>query len=97
MPGVLGWAMFGAAVRWWQLGLEMRPFFSRSSIHGYPIFAAIGGGFGYWLQGVTERQQAVLEERRTALLEKRRRAGLEPELGVGKEPVPWVAAERTIA
>ncbi|RPB29733.1 NADH-ubiquinone oxidoreductase 14 kDa subunit [Terfezia boudieri ATCC MYA-4762] len=97
MPGVLGWAMFGAAVRWWQLGLEMRPFFSRSSIHGYPIFAAIGGGFGYWLQGVSERQQAVLEERRTALLEKRRRAGLVPELGVGKEPVPWVAAERVTA
>ena len=75
----------------------MRPFFSRSSIHGYPIFAAVGGGFGYWLQGVTERQQAVLEGRRKALLEKRRRAGLEPELGVGKEPVPWVVAGRAAA
>jgi len=68
----------------------MRPFFSRSTIHGYPIFAAVGGAFGYWLQGVSERQQAVLEGRRKVLLEKRARAGLEPELGVGKGAVPWV-------
>lgn len=70
-------------MRWWQLGVEMRPFFARESAHGYPIFMAIGGSFGYWLGGVGERQRALLEERKISLLEKRARvakagAGLTP-------------------
>lgn len=63
----------GLAVRVWQLGLEMRPFFNKESLWVYPIFAGTGASFGYWLQGVDERQQKVLGARRTALLEKRAR------------------------
>lgn len=65
----------------------MRPFFARETIHGYPIFMAAGGAFGYFLQGINERQSNVLEERKKALLEKRRKAGFAVEEGVGKEPV----------
>ena len=51
----------------------MRPFFNKSSLWVYPIYAAGGGSFGYWLQGVDERQRAVLSDRKAFLLEKRRR------------------------
>ena len=61
------------AVRLWQLGIEMRPFFNRSSLWVYPVYAGIGGGVGYWLMGVEQRQVAFLNERRESLLEKRRR------------------------
>ncbi|KUJ22000.1 uncharacterized protein LY89DRAFT_391026 [Mollisia scopiformis] len=70
---VLFWGGFGLAVRVWQLGLEMRPFFNRGSLWAYPLFAGVGGSFGYWLMGVEERQQAILGARRTSLLEKRAR------------------------
>ena len=63
----------GIAVRVWQLGIEMRPFFNRESLWVYPLFASVGGSFGYWLQGVEKRQLRVLGERRDSLLEKRRR------------------------
>jgi hypothetical protein len=63
----------GAAVRVWQLGLEMRPFFNKESLWAYPVFAGAGASFGYWLQGVDDRQQAILGARRTRLLEKRAR------------------------
>ncbi|KAK6077283.1 NADH2 dehydrogenase subunit 14K [Seiridium cupressi] len=68
---ILFWGGFGVAVRFWQLGLEMRPAFNRSSLWVYPIFAGVGGSFGYWLQGVDERQNATLEDRKAAILEKR--------------------------
>jgi hypothetical protein len=61
----------GVAVRFWQLGLEMRPFFNRGSLWAYPIFAGVGGSFGYWLQGVDDRQSAMLEDRKASILEKR--------------------------
>lgn len=51
----------------------MRPFFTRNSAWAYPAYAGIGGAFGYWLQGVEQRQIAYLSERRDALLEKRKR------------------------
>ncbi|KAK4188206.1 hypothetical protein QBC35DRAFT_383166 [Podospora australis] len=70
---VLFWTGFGLATRMWQLGIEMRPVFAKGSIWAYPLFGAIGGSFGYWLQGVDERQTAVLEERKRAILEKRAR------------------------
>ncbi len=63
----------GLAVRAWQLGIEMRPFFNKSSLAGYPIFAGVGASFGYWLGGVQERQQTILSARRESLLEKRAR------------------------
>ena len=71
----------GVAVRLWQLGLEMRPFFNRGSLWAYPVFAGTGAGFGYWLDGVHQRQNAVLHERKQAILEKRaRRAAREAEV-----------------
>ncbi|ATZ52332.1 hypothetical protein BCIN_08g00820 [Botrytis cinerea B05.10] len=70
---VLFWTGFGLAVRAWQLGLEMRPFFSRQSLWVYPVFGGVGASFGYWMQGVESRQQAILGARRTAILEKRAR------------------------
>ena len=51
----------------------MRPLFNRESLWAYPIFAGVGGSFGYWLTGVEFRQQKILIERRNSLLEKRRR------------------------
>jgi hypothetical protein len=63
----------GLAVRVWQLGLEMRPFFNKESLWVYPVFAGVGASFGYWMMGVENRQQAILSERRASLLEKRQR------------------------
>jgi hypothetical protein len=53
--------------------MEMRPFFAKSSLAAYPIFMGCGAAFGYWLQGVEQRQIAMLNERKERLLEKRRR------------------------
>ncbi|KAI9827808.1 MAG: hypothetical protein M1832_004297 [Thelocarpon impressellum] len=70
---VLFWSGFGVAVRIWQLGIEMRPFFNQGSLWAYPLFAGVGGSFGYWLTGVEERQNKILSDRRNSLLEKRKR------------------------
>ncbi|KAL8908948.1 MAG: hypothetical protein Q9207_000524 [Kuettlingeria erythrocarpa] len=70
---ILFWSGFGVAVRLWQLGIEMRPFFAREGLWAYPFFGAIGGSFGYWLTGVENRQLQVLADRRNKLLEKRQR------------------------
>jgi len=51
----------------------MRPFFNKESLWVYPLFGGIGASFGYWLQGVDQRQQTILGARRTSLLEKRAR------------------------
>ncbi|KAK5993482.1 hypothetical protein PT974_06913 [Cladobotryum mycophilum] len=67
------WSCFGLAVRFWQVGIEMRPFFNKSSLWAYPVYAVGGGSFGYWLQGVDDKQTAMLLERKAALLEKRAR------------------------
>jgi len=76
----------GLAVRFWQLGIEMRPFFNKESLWAWPLFAAAGGSFGYWLTGVESRQMKILAERRNNLLEKRRRRA-EREEGQGHEGV----------
>ncbi|KAI5816965.1 hypothetical protein BZA77DRAFT_311455 [Pyronema omphalodes] len=70
---IVGWAAFGGLVRMWQLGIEMRPIWSKQTAIGYPIFMTIAGGVGYYLKGVEERQDALLEERKQKLLEKRAR------------------------
>lgn len=51
----------------------MRPIFAKEALWAYPLFAGVGGSFGYWLQGVEDRQLKVLAQRREAILEKRRR------------------------
>lgn len=65
--------MTGLAVRFWQVGIEMRPFFNKQSLWAYPVYALGGASFGYWLQGVDDRQSATLAERKAFLLEKRAR------------------------
>ncbi|QSS60860.1 hypothetical protein I7I51_05665 [Histoplasma capsulatum] len=70
---VLFWSGFGIAVRLWQLGIEMRPLFQKQALWVYPLFATVGGSFGYWLEGVDKRQMAILAERKRSLLEKRQR------------------------
>lgn len=70
---IIFWTGFGLVVRFWQLGIEMRPFFNRKSLWAYPVFGGVGASFGYWLQGVDERQTKMLEERKQAILEKRAR------------------------
>lgn len=65
--------MQGIAVRFWQLGIEMRPFFNKESLWAWPVYAAVGGSFGYWMLGVEQRQMAILAERRQMLLDKRKR------------------------
>jgi len=58
----------------------MRPFFNKESLWAWPVFAGVGGSFGYWLTGVEQRQQTILASRRESLLEKRaRRAAREAE------------------
>jgi len=65
----------------------MRPLFNRQSLWVYPVYASIGGSFGYWLMGVEARQIAYLQVRRDALMEKRRRRA-EREGAVREEGVP---------
>ncbi|KAI9678618.1 MAG: hypothetical protein M1817_005675 [Caeruleum heppii] len=84
---ILFWAGWGVTVRFFQLGLEMRPFFNKESLFAYPAYAGIGGSFGYWLAGVEERQYKILYDRRERLLEKRRRRAEREgrELTLGRE------------
>ncbi|KAK3899926.1 NADH2 dehydrogenase [Staphylotrichum tortipilum] len=70
---ILFWTGFGVVVRVFQLGIEMRPFFHPKILWGYPLFGAVGGSFGYWVQGVDERQVAHLQERKQSILDKRAR------------------------
>lgn len=55
------------------MGIEMRPFFNKSSLWAYPAYALGGASFGYWMQGVDERQTSMLDQRKNQLLEKRAR------------------------
>ena len=73
VPFQLTYRSLGIAVRLWQLGIEMRPILVKESLWVYPLFAGVGGSFGYWLQGVETRQLRILAQRREAILEKRRR------------------------
>ncbi|RMJ24679.1 hypothetical protein PHISP_04443 [Aspergillus sp. HF37] len=85
---VLFWSGFGIAVRIWQLGIEMRPMFAKESLWVYPLFASVGGSFGYWMQGVEDRQFKILAQRREALLDKRRRRDERETTVTGANTVP---------
>lgn len=61
--------------------MEMRPLFNKESLWAYPVYAAVGGSIGYWLNGVEERQTKVLADRRARLIEKRRLAKARAEAG----------------
>lgn len=62
----------------------MRPFFNKESLWAYPLFAAAGGSFGYWMTGVEQRQVDILTERRSDLLEKRKRRAEREAAAAGK-------------
>ncbi|KAK3712019.1 hypothetical protein LTR37_009331 [Vermiconidia calcicola] len=68
---VFFWTGFGLIVRFWQLGIEMRPF--HQQLWAYSIYGGLGASFGYWLQGVEDKQMRYLSNTRDRLLEKRRR------------------------
>lgn len=51
----------------------MRPLFQKGALWAYPLFAGIGGSFGYWLKGVEDRQMKMLQQRKELVIEKRRR------------------------
>lgn len=82
----------GIAVRLWQLGIEMRPILAKESLWVYPLFAGVGGSFGYWLQGVENRQLRILAQRREAILEKRRRRDERESVGLSKPEEAGVLA-----
>ncbi|KAL2119195.1 hypothetical protein VTJ04DRAFT_6155 [Mycothermus thermophilus] len=81
---VVFWTGFGLVVRFWQLGIEMRPFFHRKTLWAYPLFGAVGASFGYWLDGVDQRQTKMLEERKQAILEKRARRAAQRAAAAGE-------------
>ncbi|KAK3650747.1 hypothetical protein LTR56_006152 [Elasticomyces elasticus] len=80
---ILFWSGFGLAVRFWQLGIEMRPFLAQPWV--YPIYASLGAGLGYYIQGVEDGQMRYLRETRDRLLEKRRRRAERGMEGVGNQ------------
>jgi len=51
----------------------MRPFFNKESLWVWPLFGGIGASFGYWYQGVEDKQQYILMMRKESLLAKRAR------------------------
>jgi len=76
----------------------MRPFFNRESLWAYPVFAGVGGAFGYWMAGVEQRQMSILTERRDSLLAKRaRRAQRAAQLGEPGLPVEARAVQPAAA
>ncbi|GAB7357202.1 hypothetical protein MBLNU459_g8187t1 [Dothideomycetes sp. NU459] len=82
---ILFWSGFGVAVRVWQLGIEMRPFFARQSLWAYPMYAGVGASFGYWLTGIEDRQMRILADTRDRLLEKRRRRAERETIGTDSQ------------
>jgi hypothetical protein len=62
----------------------MRPFFHRKTLWAYPLFGAVGASFGYWLDGVDQRQTKMLEERKQAILEKRARRAAQRAAAAGE-------------
>lgn len=70
----------------WQLGIEMRPLFSRRTWTGYPIFITISMIFGHYIEGVEDRQFEMLEERKQKLLAKRARQAEREARGAGAMP-----------
>jgi len=49
----------------------MRPILQKQGAWAYPLYGTVGASFGYWLQGVDDRQTAVLAQRKLAIMEKR--------------------------
>ena len=76
----------------------MRPF--HHQLRAYGIYGGLGASFGYWLQGVENKQMRYLRETRDRLLEKRKRRaereGVDLGAGVGQEdPQGRVSVDET--
>lgn len=72
----------GVVTRVWQLGLQRTSPLSKQGLGylAYPVYAAVGASFGYWLQNVDSAQTEMLQERKESILAKRaRRAAREAE------------------
>ena len=87
----------GVATRLLQLGIEMRPFFQRGGLWVYPMFAGIGGSFGYWLKGVEDRQMKMLAQRKQIVIEKRRRRAEREERDANATEISSVEGTRALA
>ncbi|KAI8379612.1 uncharacterized protein BYT42DRAFT_569402 [Radiomyces spectabilis] len=72
LGSVSGFAAFGVLVRTYALGLQKRPLFSNPS--GHAIAAAVFGGFGYYVHGLQQRQEDLIESKKEVLLKNRARA-----------------------
>ncbi|KAG6173195.1 hypothetical protein E4U51_006021 [Claviceps purpurea] len=66
------WGVFGLATRFWQLGIQRRPFISKPELWIYPCYGLTGLAVGYWLEGVQGKQEACLNERKAFYLQKRK-------------------------
>ncbi|KAF2486095.1 hypothetical protein BDY17DRAFT_351094 [Neohortaea acidophila] len=80
---ILFWSGFGLAVRFWQLGIEMRPF--HHQLWAYGLYGGVGASFGYWMQSVDDKQMRYLRDTRDRLLEKRRRRAEREGAPVGEQ------------
>ncbi|KAJ8662845.1 hypothetical protein O0I10_001021 [Lichtheimia ornata] len=72
LTSVSGFAAFGVLVRTYALGLQRRPLLSNPSSH--LAAAVVFGGVGYFMNGVLERQNALIEGKKDILLQHRARA-----------------------
>lgn len=64
-----GWALFGAAVRGYQIGIKQRPWTYKPM--GYVLSAGAWTVIGYAFYCVKDRQEALLEKRVATLLDAR--------------------------
>ncbi|KAI8909307.1 hypothetical protein DFJ77DRAFT_472066 [Powellomyces hirtus] len=64
-----GWAMAGAFVRTWALGMQRRPLLERPHFH--ILFAAAGAGVGLLVSKFEASQLAQLEKQRDILTRRR--------------------------
>ncbi|WFD14895.1 hypothetical protein MARU1_000906 [Malassezia arunalokei] len=65
----LGYAGFGFLARCYALGIQKRNIFDNFA--GHVMFAGGFGLIGYWLHGVRESQERLLQQKKEQLEEKR--------------------------
>jgi len=71
MTSMVGWAAWSAFTRYIQLGLCHKSFNSPGAWRGTAIFITTGAAFGYWMDGVEERQRETVQMLRNKLVESR--------------------------
>ncbi|KAL1914665.1 uncharacterized protein VTP21DRAFT_8076 [Calcarisporiella thermophila] len=71
IANVAGFAAFGFTVRAYALALQKRPILD--NISGHFLMAGGFGALGYWLYGIQERQNELIEARKQIVLENRQK------------------------